>query len=218
MSKKDEQEVVVQIPKIEIQQLQVKIIGDAPLVMHNWDWKAKQEILDAQTGKPTKGKKPPKDPEMDYYRSLYWLNDIDERTTTKDEYAKLIKSGEARFGFPSVAFKACAVDAGYQQGILKKKTTARGAFHIRSEFTEIFGKPNIREDMVRVGMGTADIRYRGEFKEWYAILNIAYNKNAISADQIVNLINMGGFANGIGEWRPERDGQYGTFHVALDGE
>ena len=37
-------------------------------------------------------------------------------------------------------------------------------------------------------------------------------------DQIINLINMGGFSNGVGEWRPEKDGQFGTFHVALDGE
>jgi hypothetical protein len=217
MSKKDEQEVVVQIPKIEIQQLQVKIIGDAPLIVHKWSEKAKKEILDKQMKKASKGKEA-KDPEMDFYHSMYWLNDIDEETATKDDYAKLIKSGDARFGFPSVAFKACAVNAGYQQGILAKKTTARGAFHIQSEFVEIFGKPYMREDMVRVGMGTADIRYRGEYRDWYAILNIAYNKNAISADQIINLINMGGFANGVGEWRPEKDGQFGTFHVALDGE
>ena len=28
------------------------------------------------------------------------------------------------------------------------------------------------------------------------------------------IINAGGYVCGIGEWRPERDGQYGMFHVA----
>ena len=39
----------------------------------------------------------------------------------------------------------------------------------------IHGTPEIREDMVRVGMGAADLRYRGEFKEWSVILPIRFN-------------------------------------------
>jgi hypothetical protein len=79
---------------------------------------------------------------------------------------------------------------------------------------EINGEPTMREDMVRVGMGTADIRYRGEFKQWSAILPITYNSRAISPEQILNLIMIAGFAIGIGEWRPERDGNYGRFEIA----
>ena len=44
---------------------------------------------------------------------------------------------------------------------------------------------------------------------------MSYNANGMySLEQIVNIINAGGYACGIGEWRPERDGQYGMFHVA----
>lgn len=75
--------------------------------------------------------------------------------------------------------------------------------------------PEMREDMVKVGMGTADIRYRGEFKNWYADLTISYNANGqYSLENIVNIINAGGYVCGVGEWRPERDGQNGMFHVA----
>ena len=64
-------------------------------------------------------------------------------------------------------------------------------------------------------MGTADIRYRGEFRNWYADLEISFNANgAYTVEQIINIINAGGYACGVGEWRPERDGQYGMFHVA----
>jgi hypothetical protein len=72
----------------------------------------------------------------------------------------------------------------------------------------------MREDMVRVGMGTADIRYRGEFKQWFTTIAVKYNANVMSAEQILNLMQTAGFAVGVGEWRPERDGQFGRFHVA----
>lgn len=78
---------------------------------------------------------------------------------------------------------------------------------------KIDGEPSMREDMVRVGMGTADIRYRGEFRSWSAEMVIRYNANVLSVEQVFNLFNTGGFAIGVGEWRPQRDGSFGMFHV-----
>ena len=196
------------IPEIKLTTMKVRIEGDSPLIVHAWSEKAKKMMLDKQMKKATKGKDA-KDPWMDYCESMYWLDGMPDNPTEDD-----IKS--ARFGFPACAFKAAAVDAGYQQGVLAKKTTARGAFHILGDMVEIEGAPNMREDMVRIGMGTADIRYRGEFKEWSAVLTIRYNPQVMSAEQIINLINMGGFANGVGEWRPSKDGSYGTFHVVAE--
>ena len=70
--------------------------------------------------------------------------------------------------------------------------------------------------MVRVGMGSADIRYRGEFNSWYMDLTIRYNKNGqYSLEQILNIINLGGYGCGIGEWRPEKSGQNGMYHLAV---
>lgn len=97
-------------------------------------------------------------------------------------------------------------------------TAARGAFHIQGELVEIVGEPKPREDMVRVGMGTADIRYRAEFSPWKVRLSLSYNAGALSPEQIVNLFNIAGFGVGVGEWRPEKDGSYGRFHVAQEGE
>lgn len=200
----------VEVPAIEKRMVTLRIVGDSPLIVHAWSVKAKRQMLDKQMKKASVGKEA-KDPWMDFCESLYWLDGMPDYPTKKD-------IATARFGFPTVAFKACAVDAGYQQGVLAKKTTARGAFHIIGEFATIEGIPEMREDMVRVGMGTADIRYRGEFKNWSTTLNIVYNPKAISIEQIANLLNMGGFANGVGEWRPSKDGSYGTFHVAGQGE
>ena len=95
-------------------------------------------------------------------------------------------------------------------------TELRGSFHIEGELVEIKGKPNMREDMVRIGMGTADIRYRPEFKEWSVTLPLRYNADKISLDQIVNMFNLAGFGVGVGEWRPEKDGTHGMFHVQTE--
>lgn len=207
-TKKADSMLEVAIPKIELAEINIKVIGDSSLIVHKWSEKAKKEMLDKQMKKATKGKAA-KDPWMDYCESMYWLSGMPEHPTDED-------IEEATFGFPATAFKAAAIDAGYQQGVLAKKTTARGAFHIVDEFVVIEGKPQIREDMVKIAMGTADIRYRGEFKEWSAVLRVRYNPNAISASQIINLVNLGGFSNGVGEWRPSKDGLHGTFHVELE--
>jgi hypothetical protein len=75
----------------------------------------------------------------------------------------------------------------------------------------------MREDMVRVGMGTADIRHRAEFETWGAMLRVQHNANVLSAEQVISLFEAGGFGVGIGDWRPEKDGVNGRFHVARAG-
>ena len=152
-----------------------------------------------------------KDPVRDFIDSLYWL-DGEPEEKTEEGFVRAIQDG-ARFGFPSVAFKASAVAAGYRSGVTKNLVSMYGAFHIDGEFVEIKGIPEMREDMVRVGMGVADIRYRGEFKEWSATFQVKYNASVISLEQLVNLFNLGGFACGLGEWRPEKGGAFGMYHI-----
>ena len=192
----------VSIPAINIQTATIKVVGDSPLIVHKWSEKAKKEILDKQMKKAKAKGHDAKDPVRDFIDSLYWIQgEPDEKT--EEGFTAAIQSG-ARFGFPSVAFKASAVSAGYRAGVTKDKVSMNAAFHIDGEFVEIHGIPQMREDMVRVGMGTADIRHRGEFPEWYAIFPVRYNAGAISLEQLINLFSLGGFACGIGEWRPEK--------------
>ncbi len=180
------------LPRLNIQHMEIRLVGDSHLICHAWSLKARQLMLDAQM-KKAKLAKEPKDPEADFRGSLY-------------------PHPDGGYGFPAVAFKSAAVDAcSHVDGITKVE--ARGAFHIVSDMVKIDGDPQSRQDMVRVGMGTADIRYRGEFKEWSCKLRIRYNANVLSAEQIVNLLNTAGFAIGVGEWRPQRDGSFGMFHV-----
>lgn len=177
---------------MNIERFQITLMGDSPLICHQWSEKAKKEMRDKQF-KRAKTARAAKDPEADFKSSLY-------------------EHPEGGYGFPVIAFKSAAVDACSHIGDITK-VEARGAFHINGEMAKIDGKPTMREDMVRVGMGTADLRYRGEFKTWKTTLEIRHNANVLSAEQIVNLFNTAGFAIGVGEWRPAKDGQYGMFHV-----
>ena len=201
----------VTIPPINIQFATIRVVGDSPLIVHKWTEKAKKEMLDKHMKKATTKGHDPKDPVADFINSLYWLEGEPEEKTEAG-FAKAIQNG-ARFGFPSVAFKASAVSAGYRSGVTKNLVSMNAAFHIDGEFVEINGIPEIREDPCRVGMGTADIRYRGEFKQWSANVEVKYNASAISLEQLCNLFNLGGFACGIGEWRPEKGGRYGMYHI-----
>lgn len=187
-------EEVISIPRIEIAEMEVKLIGDSPLIMHQWGEKAKAQIRDKQAQKPKAEKRPKRDPKAEYEASMY-------------------RGPDGEYAFPAVAFKAAAVSACRFNDI--KMTIARGAFHVIGEMVPIKGKPNMREDMVRVGQGAADLRYRGEFKEWSAVITVRYNTAALSAGQLVNLFNIAGFGVGVGEWRPERDGSHGMFHVEV---
>lgn len=219
--------MTIEIPAIQLQQFQLTVVGDSPLIMNKWTEKAKRQIVGITNPKPSTGRKK-QNPVRDYVGSMYWVDDtgklvedpeVNDYETDEEgahEYERIQEIvAHSRFAFPASAFKACAIDAGFQQGYMKNKTLGRGAFHIMEELVEINGKPEIREDMVRnSGIGRSPaIRYRGEFRDWSAVLTIQFNPAAMTASQIANLINLGGFSNGIGEWRPEHDGLFGRFHV-----
>lgn len=207
---------LIEIKPIEIKKVKVRITGDTPLIMHAWSEKAKRQMLEAQMGVSKGKKKEVKNPVDDFIRSMYWLTPMPEDGTV-ESFEEAIANG-ARFGFPVTAFKQAAISAAYRMGWTKDKVSVRGAFFIDADedgMVEIHSDvPTMREDMVKIGMGTADIRYRGEFRNWYADLTISYNANGqYSLENIMNIINAGGYICGVGEWRPEKDGQYGMFHI-----
>jgi len=189
--------VGITIPDVNIQQFSITLVGDSPgLIVHNWDSKTIRMILDKQMKKAKPGKQA-KDPQADFEASMYRLPD-------------------GSHGFPASGFKAAAINACRQiDGI--SMTEAKGAFQVVGDIVQLkCPEPVMREDMVRIGMGTSDIRYRACYPVWEAEIQIRYNADFMSREQIVNLFNTAGFCSGIGEWRPsspKKPGPYGMFHV-----
>jgi hypothetical protein len=215
MAAKKETEVI-EIRPLDIKRVKVRITGDTPLIVHAWSEKAKRQMLEAQM-KTTKTKaKDVRDPFDDFVQSLYWLEGKPEESTP-EAFEDAINNG-AKWGFPVGAIKQAGNSAAYRLGWVKNQMQLRGSYFLQTEFgdmAEIKGSiPEIREDMVRIGMGSADLRYRGEFKNWYMDMTLEYNASGdMTLEQILNVINAGGYTCGIGEWRPEKDGSFGKYHI-----
>ena len=187
--------VVGSIPAIRRAQIDVRIVGLTSLIVHAWSQKALKEMRDCQQGK-AKEKKAPKNPTQEFQDAKY----LDDK---------------GRDCVPSTAIKSAIIDAAsFIDGVTK--VVIRGAIFVLGELIPVeYDSCSMREDPVRVGMGKADLRYRPEYKGWRATFPIEYNPAVISPDQIRNLVNHAGFAIGIGEWRPQKDGQFGRFEVVV---
>jgi hypothetical protein len=180
----------------------INLEGTTPFICHNWDKKNIEKMANKQAGTASKGREK-RDPIADYEGSFYRLPD-------------------GRPGMKVIAFKNAAVTAVTSLGKEFTKVGARQAFYILrdeigGELTPIHypenSPPFMRTDTVTVGMGGTDLRYRPEFPLWGVSLKIQFNTRAISQDQLINLINLGGFAVGVGEWRVEKNGDNGRFTV-----
>lgn len=204
----------ISIQRIQRQVGIITIEGTAPLIVHQWSEKARRQMLDAQQGKKTP--KTAKDPQADYRDSMYRFAGTD-----RSKVAPLDSHG-----FPTMGIKAAVVKGGARAfGKAVKMTELRqsliflpdglGDDGLQLTRLIIEDEPILREDMVRVGMGTADIRHRAEYRNWQASLMVEFMPNLIDLDSIVALIDAGG-SNGIGEWRPERNGSFGTYRVAAE--
>jgi hypothetical protein len=204
------------IPKPNHSTLEVKLIGSSPLIMHAWSSKAKKEILDKQQ-KKAKNAKQARDPDREYEESIYYLapptKDGIKRLGTLEDWAD-VPMEKRRFCFPANAVKSALVDAcSFVQDLTK--VLARGALFIEDGVVEIIGKPQKRDDMVTIGMGTKDLRFRAEFETWHTTFRVVYNADILSPEMILNLFAHAGFSVGLGEWRPQKDGVNGRFRAEL---
>lgn len=198
----DDKAAAIQIDRIAVEAISVPIIGTAPLIMHRFSEKAKRQMLDAMQGRKTP--KEPKDPQAEYEAAAYRFED-------------------GGYGFPVIAFKAATVDASRFYGKTVTKVGLRQFLFMRGDLgvdgqqlARIEGEPHLHEDVVRVGMSGTDLRYRPEFSEWRTTLHVIYVTSAMTRSSVLSLIDAGGMGVGIGEWRPEKDGDFGTYMIDQD--
>lgn len=225
---------VIEIKPIELGFVEFDIVGTTPLIVHAWSHKAKQEMLDKQRGKKVNAKHDVKIPVRDFCESLYWLTEMPE-LGNDDEAAEggwlnAVDEG-ARFGFPVTGIKQSIITGAWRAGLDVKQTELKGTFFLSGagpnstiDVAEIVSNsgisvPEMRDDMVKVGgmSKVADIRFRGQFNDWRIPIRMKYMKNGkYSLEQMLNFVGYGGFVVGIGEWRPEKDGQFGMYELDVD--
>lgn len=189
----------IQIDRIAAETISVPIIGTTPLIVHRFSEKAKRKMLDEMQGR--KSPKEPKNPEAEYEAAFYRLAD-------------------GTPGLPAVGFKKATIGGARFYGKQVTMTALKQYLFFRGEvggdgraLVRIDGEPAMREDVVTVGRGGTDLRYRPEFREWSATLEVVYVTSALTRSSVLSLIDAGGMGVGVGEWRPERNGDFGTYRV-----
>lgn len=191
----------------------VWLVGDTPLIVHSWSEKARRELLVKQVGAAKSGREK-RDPQADFVNSLYDM-------------------GEGLYGFPVTGVKNCILSSAHKdKGI--PRSVVMSALWLEAEMVRtrpalagaicdmplvrIHGsKPEMREDTVKVGKGlnkTASLAYRGQFTVWGIRVSGRFNSAVLTAEQLAFLIQEAGMSYGLGEWRNEKKGIFGAFHLA----
>lgn len=189
----------IAIDRIAAETISVPIIGTSPLIVHRFSEKAKRQMLDNMQGR--KAPKETKDPAAEYDAAFYRLKD-------------------GRYGMPAIAFKAATIGACRFYGKSVTMASTRQYIFLTGEpgddgqqLVAIDGEPQMREDVVTVGQNGHDLRYRPEFLEWSTTLNVTYVTSALARESVLSLIDAGGMGVGVGEWRPEKKGDFGTYRI-----
>jgi hypothetical protein len=192
------------------------IVGDTPLITHAWSEKAKREMLAKQV-KAIKPGKEARDPHADFVSSLYEMGEI---------------NGKKSYGFPATGVKNAILSSAHKdKGIarvsvmsslwmdaqmVRTKPALAGAI-CDMPLIRIWGDaPQNREDMVKIGAGlskTANLAYRGQFTIWAMKITGKFNAAVLSPETLLFLLQESGMASGLGEWRNERRGLFGAYHV-----
>jgi hypothetical protein len=177
------------------------IRGTSPLIMHQWSEKAKREMRDKQQeGKKTKTR--------------------EKRVPLDEAKAATYKTRDGLIGIPGMAFKSALVTAAHKDIGIEKTLVRKALFLVTDDPDKVLpidhSDPIVREDMVRVGMGSADLRYRPEFTTWTCLIELEVDSELLQAEDILALVDRAGFGVGICEWRPEKGGEYGRFEIDRD--
>lgn len=191
---------VVEIPQVRIDESEIILEGDTPLICHRMGEDAREDILRKAMKLPKK-QRGPYDPQKAYEDSLY-------------------VSLAGWYGFPADGIKKSCISAcRFIDGMAM--TQARGAFFVIAQGTErgtrkplvmLHGEPEIYEEIVNI-RGSSVVRHRAWFDSWTATVPVRYNPNIITLEAVANLLEVAGFHIGIGDWRPEKNGTFGMFHV-----
>lgn len=228
-TKKNETMVNIVPPKFK--EIQITIVGLTPLMTNPFSNKSRIALPDApEAEKPTlpSKKKQPVIAHNNMMDALYWLTEKPDHGKDEDEAEAIWNSvkDDAAFGFPVTGIKQSIITGAYRAGLDVKQTELRASFWLRGatehgtqDLAEIVGPaPSLRIDIGRNSGINRSAKHciRPEFATWEIPLVMKYIENGrYTIDQMLSLINYGGFASGIGEWRPEKDGQHGMYELKV---
>jgi hypothetical protein len=147
----------------------------------------------------------------------YTKDDISESEKVKGKY---YFTADGKKGIPSRAFYNAMIRA---SAYLFDKTdggmrNVKEGVMIENEILPLkYGNEKILEHWGRTSGKTRAPRkiLRNAFYNWSVNLKIQFNDSQLSAEQIFNILNWAGFHIGVGAFRKEKTGSYGSFKVEI---
>lgn len=187
----------IQIPRPDLRDVEIVIHGVTPLLCNNGEQAVAELEAHHSRAKAEKAPRPQRNAALKEARLRASLYEVEPGV----------------YGFPATgiakAMRLAAARLGTRQG-----TVITAAIRIRDDLLRIEGsEPYCHTTNVRHGGRTPDLADRGCFTQWSIRIPITYNAEAISLETVVGLLELAGFAIGIGSWRPENNGTFGQFRV-----
>lgn len=187
----------INITPLKLETIKVKVIGKSPYLPEPMD----EGVLDLYDKKKSK------------------------QTYTKDNRSELEKvkkkyyfTTDGKKGIPSRAFYNSMIRA--SSYLIDKSDggmrNVREGVIIHGDILPLeYGHEEVLEHWGRQSGRTRAPRkiLRNAFHDWSVILTIQYNSNQLSAEQIFHILNWAGFHVGVGGFRKEKSGNYGTFQI-----
>jgi hypothetical protein len=193
-----------------IQAIQVRIVGDTPLMMARFSQKAMQGMSDVMTGTTKKGSRKARDPK-----------DFDEDY----EQAKHKAAGDEEWvGIPCSALRSALISACRLTGFTMTRAklslfvVQQGIDKVDSvPLFRLYGEPEMNIAPVRNATGVFDLRARPVWQKWYAEPEIRFDADQFSTEDVLNLLRRAGMQVGLLEGRPDSKNSagmgFGTFQI-----
>lgn len=187
-----------------------EIIGNAPLVIHRFSAKTKQQMKEKmEAGKSASSKK-----------------NRDAKLTDDTYQESRYISEEGWDGFHAGSIRNAMISAcrlvNFKMTLAKMSVfvIADGKDKLEPQIPliRIYGKPQKQEDMARVETGAPYVTVRAAYHQWSAKLKIRWDADQFTLQDVSNLLSRVGQQVGIGEGRPDSKKScgmgWGTFDLA----
>jgi hypothetical protein len=190
----------ISIKKLDIGTLKITIVGDSPYLPEPMD----MAVLEKYNA--IKSKK------------NYTKDDIPEEEKVK---AKFYYTEDGKLGIPSRAIYNSMIRGSSYLFDIKQggmRNIKEGVTIMGDVLPLKFKKQDVLTHWGRTsGMkGSPRKIMRNAFYDWSVDVTIQYNKANLSAEQIINVLNWAGFHIGVGGFRKEKTGNFGSYHVKFD--
>jgi len=206
---------IIVIPGVETKTLMTLLIGETPLIVHNFSQKHRDQILKKHMGEASGGRQK-KDPVANFEAAKYVSVDGWEGIKASGLKGMLVKGFSKESGVPRTKAKGSVyVQADCIETNLVRLIYPKEPKHIakRPHFPNEIGRvPRCREDVVRNESGVVDIRHRPEYWPWAVLLRIKFIPTVCSEKQLLQALAVAGMTDGQCEWRPgSKNSDTGTF-------